>query len=151
MKLHKPAEYVGLTALPFAFCWKVLRLNGADEILLIVLSLLSTAYFLRAFIPITEQEPAQTGTLGIFGGSIVPRVAMLACSVVIVGINFQLLHLHGSEDMLFIGCIALGITIAFAIMLLLNDREKYRFFISYLVRMIPVFLCGIYLFPHKPA
>jgi hypothetical protein len=142
-KIHGPAEHTGLAGTLIGLVMKVLHIAGAGEILMLSMSVLSVAYLIRAFMPATGPESSRRGTLDLFGGTIVPRISMIACSVVVAGILFEILHLEGGNDMRLIGCGVLATGIALAIVFLMRDREKYRFFIGYLFRMVPVFLFGI--------
>ncbi|MEJ0030833.1 MAG: hypothetical protein WDO15_10895 [Bacteroidota bacterium] len=55
-KLSRPIEYIGLAGTLAGLLLKILHLNGADEILMIGMSMLSVAYFLRAYMPIKLPE-----------------------------------------------------------------------------------------------
>jgi hypothetical protein len=150
-KIHKPAEYLGLVATLAALLMIYLQVNGAPEVLMIGMSLLAGAYFLRAFIPINAHGDGKIGVLELLGRVIVPRVSMIACAAAVDGILFETLHLQGGGEMILIGCSVLAIGIVSAVVCLFSNREKYGFFLGYLLRMVPVFVLGIYLFPGKAA
>lgn len=151
-KIHKPLEYLGLAGTLAGLAMMYLQQGGSLEVLIIGMSPLSVAYFLRAFVPMELQHDDRGGVplevIDLLGNTIIPKVSMIGCSVALIGILFEVLHLHGRQ-MLLIGCSTLAISIAVAILLLLRNQERYRFFIGYLARMVPVLVAGIYLFQKK--
>ncbi len=83
--------------------------------------------------------------------SLATRISMIACSAVIIGCLFELLHLHGAGEMLLIGLSALAVGTVLGLICMLKDRERYSFFTGYLIRIVPIGLLGSYFFLRLPA
>ncbi|MEJ0030832.1 MAG: hypothetical protein WDO15_10890 [Bacteroidota bacterium] len=81
---------------------------------------------------------------------IFPKVAMISGAIATMGILFNLLHLNG-DRLLLVGCSALAITIMGSIYFIIKDQPTYKFLFGYLLRMIPIFLVGLYMFGNKPV
>jgi hypothetical protein len=106
--VEKIALAVAFTGIGF----KYLHLAGADMMLMLSLTVLAGVYFLTAYKPPVKTEGGQpadeppAGFATLLAATILPKVAWIACAVLVIGILFRLLHLNGVTEMLMIGVAA---------------------------------------------
>lgn len=145
-------EILGLAAAIVGISLKHLQLPGADETLMIGMSVLSMAYFLMAYKPPanTKSGAERRGFASLIVGTVLPRVAWIACSVSIIGMLFAILHLHGSGEMLMVGVSVLGVYTILAIYFIATGSEETPLLMSILYRAAPILVVGLYMFMNLP-
>jgi hypothetical protein len=95
--------------------------SGARELLMSGLLLLSSAYFLWAFLPMESAPHSEPDTYA----AMVHKLIYISCSVILVGVLFTLLHLEGHHQLMLVGGISLLMALAGTIILMIKKRENF--------------------------
>jgi uncharacterized membrane protein YfcA len=148
-------EVVALAGAAVGFAMLYISMEGALEILTVALSVLAGVYFLRDYNPrpMPEQkgDEPKAGFFELLGGTIVPKVGWIACSVTTVGILFRLLGLKGNEEMLMIGCTTLTVVLFLLGIFIVSKADRATGLMPLVYRALPLWLVGVYLFMNKPG
>ncbi|MEI9919849.1 MAG: hypothetical protein WDO14_13780 [Bacteroidota bacterium] len=144
-KINRPLEFIFLAAALIGLFFKALHLVGGNDILLLSMPLLALVYFIRSFIPIDAPPPAEHDFASLFGFTILPKVAMISCAMVVLGSMFNILNLYG-DRLLFPGCTVLAIATVAFIYFIIRDWATYKVMTGYLLRIVPIFLFGLFHF-----
>jgi hypothetical protein len=147
-----PLEMLGLAAAITGITLKYLQLPGADEILLIGMSVVAVVYFLMAYKPPVETtEGEEQRSFGhLFVGTILPKVAWTGCTIVVIGSLFGILHLPGAGEMLTIGTSVLAVCILMSIYFIARGSTQTAALMNVLYRAAPLCIFGIYVFMNLP-
>ncbi|MBS1976728.1 MAG: hypothetical protein JST46_05130 [Bacteroidetes bacterium] len=115
----------------------------------IAFMVLAAVYFLMAYKPPAapgETSTEKKGFAELLFLTILPKMGWIACSVLIVGVMFRLLHLPGAAEMMMIGTVAGLVPIALIGMGLVQGSDKARVFLPLLIRLIALdAICVYYL------
>jgi hypothetical protein len=129
------------------------RTEGALEMLMVAMSVLSSVLFLRAYQPpnvppalVENESDRPKGFFDLLGSTIAPKVMWIGSSVTVVGILFSLLKLKGAMEMLSIGCVMLPITAVLVGIFIVTRPAWAGTVMPPLYRAVPVWLVGVYLF-----
>jgi hypothetical protein len=109
-------EVISLIILALSILFKILKLQGAPELLMISLSTYAGTTYLKAFVK-TELQ----GWLD----NLLIKIGAISSAVLIIGILFLILNLSGSIEMLTIGSISLGISIIVIFIKFLKSEKTY--------------------------
>jgi len=122
----------------------ILEYPGANELIMLGLSTLAGVYFLSAFMMV--QVPVNSKpNLYCF---VLYKLIYIASAVTVIGVLFSLLKLSGADQMLLIGCAALGVSILFAAALIGSSRDNLSVLIIPFFRGLALLLLGVY-FMHQ--
>lgn len=120
---------------------------SSDEVIMISLSGLAIIFFLSAYRPL-EIKIGQGDKLEfkeMLYLTILPKILWIACSVMTIGILFNILNMPGSKNMLVIGSsTALVILILFGVFFL-SEEKHIKATIPILYRAVPLLLVTAYL------
>jgi hypothetical protein len=137
-------EKVAITGALVGIGFKYLQLPGADQILMISLSGLAGVYFMFAYKPpqtMGEEKPGFNTSLSTV---ILPKVASIASSVLVIAIMFRFLPLQGAKEMLMVG-VAGGVFAAMIFgLLLVQGNEAAKSQVGILYRLLPLLIIAAY-------
>lgn len=115
----------------------------------IVFMALAAVYFLMAYRPPVAQgdtAPDKKGFAELLFLTILPKMGWIACSVLVIGVMFRLLHLPGAAEMMTIGTVAGLVPIGIIGMGLVQGSDGARVFLPLLIRLIALdAICVYYL------
>jgi hypothetical protein len=147
-RILDPLELIGLMVLTIALILRFFGISGGPELIMVSMSELGMVYFLNAYRPPVSNADTDDQPKGFFtllATSIAKKVGFLACSVVIVGSLYRILHLKGADEMLRIGSSAvIGASVIMGVYLVM-DRERASQVLPALYRTVPIGLIGAYL------
>lgn len=137
-KILKWVEVIALTITVLGVLFKIMHYAGANEMLMIGLLTLSSAYFLSGFVMV-EPPQAEDGKLKGFLDllpTILRKIMFIGLSVFCVGYLFRLLHFQGANEMLIIGIGTLIMSSLISMALILGNRERAELLKAPLIRSI---------------
>jgi hypothetical protein len=139
--LEKIAIVVALLGVAFNY----LRFTGANMLLMIGLSTLAGVYFLTGFRPPEKADDEQKlGFAALLATTILPKVSWIACAVLVIGIQFHLLHLPGATQQLQIGALAGAAAAVIFGFLVSQGNEHAKSQIGVLYRLVPMLIITSY-------
>ena len=123
-----------------------------------LVNLLAGVFFLRAYKPndgppsmVENKSDLPTGTFGLLGATVGPKVLGISCAVMLIGILFWFLNMTGAMEMLRIGCTTALISALLMGIFILSKPAWSATLMPLLYRALPVWIVGVYLFMSKPA
>lgn len=117
-------ELILAALLAVAFAIKFLGLNGADDILVVIMLALAAFYFVTAFLA------NQDNSMGIIGS----KLFSISSAVCVVGLLFSFLRLPGAKEQLTIGLLSMSVCTIITIYLAVTGRTQK--FVPMLIRTI---------------
>ncbi len=142
-------ERISISAFAVGYLFKIMHYPGANEIIIISLSVLSGIYFLGAYTPPapsseTEQKP-KMGFAALLGEGIVPKTLAIGLSTTVIGILFTIMNWNGFREMLLIGCASsAGATVVGWLVTSSNEQARERLKPLFM-RAIVLMMIGFYL------
>lgn len=150
-KLLGTLELIAIAATIVAMTLKYLQLPGADEILMIGMSVLSMVYFLMAYKPpVASSEKEERGFGNLFISTILPKVTWTGCTVTVIGSLFGILHLHGAGEMLMVGTSVLIVCVLTSVYFIATASSQTANLMSIMYRAAPLCIFGIYVYMNLP-
>jgi hypothetical protein len=137
-KLLMGTEILGLIVSAAGYIFKILRLTGANEMLMIGLMTLATTYFLSGFVLVPVQDDGKPKSFADLMPVILRKILYIGLAVFLVGFLFGLLHLAGANEMLLMGIGTLLSGTLLAMVLVLGKRERMALLQSPLIRSVVV-------------
>jgi len=141
------------TALGLALLYA--SLPGAQEMLMIFLSVLSAVFFLKGYEPrpVPEQKDGEPklGFIDLLALQIVPKVAWIGCAVATTGILFRILNLKGNGELMMIGCAVLTAALLLVGIFIVSKPERSVGLMPLVYRAAPLCLVGYYLLMSEPG
>ncbi|MEQ8924621.1 MAG: hypothetical protein RLO81_02345 [Fulvivirga sp.] len=123
-------ELISLVLVLVSILFKMLHLQGTAELLMISLSTYAVVCFVRAYQPI-ESDGAIDKLIIKFGG--------ISSAILVIGVLFLMLSLQGSSEMLWIGGVTFGITMALIIIKSSNSANSlYKKLVSQYIKTLAV-------------
>jgi hypothetical protein len=140
-------EIILIILFGLSLLWFYAFVVGADEILMIVLTLLSLLYFGFGFLLFSNvglRAMFKGGFAGVSAATFLMAAATgLALSIVTIGILFKLLLMPGANEMLTIGCTFAGVLFVTNVVLYISSRTRASMIC--VTRLGPFLLIGIVL------
>jgi len=133
--LQQIALILSAAGLAFHF----LQYQNARELLIVGLSLLSAAYFVWTFLPVDTPPHGKPNVYAIF----FHKMIYFSCSVLLVGVLYTYFNLVGHHEMLLISGISLLVSLAGAILLMIQKRENYLTLRDCVIRGFSTALLGL--------
>lgn len=143
-KILPNVHLIALIVSVFGLGFLLLRYPGANELLMIGLSTLAGVSFLMAFMMLQIPSTCNPNLYSF----ILYKLIHIASSVTLIGILFALLKLKGADQMLLMGCGALGVSLLFSAALMGINRDNQVVLKSPLFRSFPLLIVGVY-FMHQ--
>ncbi|HZY81326.1 MAG TPA: hypothetical protein VFE50_17505 [Cyclobacteriaceae bacterium] len=147
-RIVAPIELISAVAALAGVALKYLHLPGADEIIMVSMSSLSAALYLRAFLKptaIDETGAPKSGFSALLGTSLIPKTSWIACSVVVISAQFALLHLNAAREMAMIGTYVLTVSCLSIIYYVMTNSVFAPDLKPILYRGVPLCFIGWYL------
>jgi hypothetical protein len=137
-KLLKGIEILSLILSVIGYVFKVLHLAGANEMLMIGLLTLASAYFLSGFVFVPVLDNGQPKALADLLPVMLRKILYIGLAVFLTGFLFALLHLAGANEMLLIGVGSLLGGTVLSMVLILGKRERMATLQAPLIRSVVV-------------
>lgn len=148
-KLLMGIEILGLIVSATGYLFKVLQFPGGNQMLMIGLLTLSTAYFLSGFVMVPVTDDGKPKGLADLLPAILRKLMYIGLSVFIVGFLFALLHLAGANEMLMLSVGTLMICVLISIVLVLGNRERMVLLKAPLIRSVIVLFVFLISYLHN--
>ena len=141
-------ELVLIAVLVFLLIAHRMGYETAKSVQIVFMSL-AAVYFLMAYKPPVTQgdtAPEKKSLAELLFITILPKMGWIACSVLVIGVMFRLLHLPGAAEMMTIGTVAGLVPIGIIGMGLVQGSDGARVFLPLLIRLIALdAICVYYL------
>lgn len=139
-KVLKWTEIFGIITFIAGYLLKLLQYAGANELLLLSMLTLASAYFISGFIMVSVVDDGKPKTFTDLLPTILRKLLYIALAVFLIGFLFSLLHLEGANEMLIIGVGTLVICSLISMLLILGKRERMTLLQAPLIRAIVALL-----------
>jgi hypothetical protein len=141
-KILTLALYASVAVGILAALMKMQQYAAGDSLLTIALSATSGVFFLSAYIPVQHSESLKPD----FYATILFKVLYIGSSVMVIGILFTLLHLHGAQEMMLIGVSATSVATLVSAILFLKNPDNWQVLKRAFLSALSVLLIAGFLF-----
>lgn len=118
---------------------------AATQGIIIFLSILAAVFFLNAHKPPSQvQEGEKKNFVALLAGTVLPKVLWIGCSVGVIGLQFHLLQLEGSRQMLMIATASSAFGVALFIVISIISTKATETLTPVLYRAVPLMLITAY-------